>query len=169
MRVFKETQGFTQWWMHIITGGLVVFLIFCLYNWFIAEKAVGNVSETDTTAQLVVILSLVPVLLFLYTIKLKTAIDEIGIHYQFFPLHFSMKTKRWVEIQKCYVREYSPIKEYGGWGYRISLGNKGKALNIKGNTGIQLIFNDGKKLLLGTQRKKEAEEILKRYTNKGDE
>ncbi len=130
MRVFSETQRFNQWWMHLLVGGLLIFLAVALYKWFILETAMGNVTASDTTGQIVVVLAVVPVIIFLYSIKLRTAIDEIGVHYQFYPLHLSLKTIRWSEIQKCSVRQYSPIKEYGGWGYRISWGNKGKALNI---------------------------------------
>lgn len=164
MRIFKETQRFNQWWMHLIMVILFLFLMLALYRWFVLGVSMGNVSASDSVGQIVVVLSVVPVLVFLYTIKLKTLIDEKGIHYQFFPIHLSHKTLRWEEIQHCYVRVYSPLKEFGGWGYRISLSDKGRALNIRGNEGIQIVGTNGKKLLLGTQHKKKAEEILKRYT-----
>lgn len=166
MPVFNETQRFNQWWMHLILGGLFVFLLVCLYRWFVMETAIGNVSASDTTGQIIVILTLVPVIIFLYSIKLRTAIDEIGVHYQFYPLHLSSKTIRWSELQKCYVRKYSPIKEFGGWGYRISWGTKGKAFNISGNKGIQLIVMDGKKLLLGTQKSDDAQQVINNHFTK---
>lgn len=165
MRIFKETQRFNQWWMYLIMAALVLFLVFALYQWFIMGATVGNVSPSHGVGQIIVSLSILPVVLFLYTLKLKTVIDEKGIHYQFFPLHLSLKSIRWPEISECYIRKYNPIKEYGGWGYRISLGDKGKALNIRGNQGIQIVLSSGKKLLLGTQLPKQAEETVKRYTN----
>ena len=162
MRIFKETQRFNQWWMHLIMAVLVLFLLFALYQWFIVETTVGNVSASDSLGQIVVILSIVPIVLFLCILRLKTVVDEKGIHYQFFPIHLSLKLIRWNEIDNCSVRAYHPIKEYGGWGYRISLGDRGKALNIRGNQGIQIVLSNGKNLLLGTQKPKEAEETLKR-------
>ena len=169
MRIFNETQRFNQWWMQLINIGLLAFLLFSAYNWYIAGEATGNVSSTDTTAQIAVVLSIVPVLLLLYSIKLKTSIDEIGIHYQFFPFHFSKKTVRWAELDNCYVRTYSPISEYGGWGYRVSFGKKGKALNVKGNRGIQLEPKTGKKLLIGTQKEEEAKQVIQRHFKTGYE
>ncbi|WP_273567686.1 hypothetical protein [Maribacter halichondriae] len=139
MRVFSEIQRFNQWWMQLINIGLLGFLLFSFYNWYIAKEPTGNVTPTDTVGQIVVIVSIIPALLLLYSIKLKTSNDEIGIHYQFTPFHFSRKTIRWNEIEKCYVRTYNPIKEYGGWGYRTSFGKKkGSAFNVKGNI---LAFN----------------------------
>ena len=69
--------------------------------------------------------------------------------------HFS-----WAELEEIYVREYSPISEFGGWGWRFGMG--GKAYNISGDQGIQLVFKNGKKLLIGTQKPVEAAEALKR-------
>ncbi len=166
MRVFNETQRFNQWWIQLINIGLLAFLLFSFYNWYIAGESTGNVTSTDTIGQVVVIVSIIPVLLLLYSIKLKTSIDEIGIHYKFTPFHFSRKTIRWNEIEKCFVRTYNPIKEYGGWGYRTSFGKKkGSAFNVKGNLGIQLELKSGKKLLIGTQKEIEVRETISRYVN----
>lgn len=169
MRVFSEVLRFNQWWIQLINIGLLAFLLFCLYSWYIAKESTGNVMATDTTGQLVVIISIVPVLLLLYTLRLKSSIDEIGLHYQFLPFYFSKKAIRWSEIEKCYVRNYNPIKEYGGWGYRTSLGKKGRAYNVKGNKGIQLEFKTGKQLLIGTQKEDEAQQVIQRHFKTSDE
>lgn len=169
MRIFKETQRFNQWWLHLVSTGLIAFLLYCFYNWFIAKEATGNVSPNNVTGQIVVTVSIIPVVLFMYILKLKTWIDEIGVHYQFFPFHFSKKTVRWNELKKCYVRTYSPIKEYGGWGYRISTGQQGKAFNVRGKQGIQLVLKTGKKLLIGTQKEDDAKEVIQRCFKESDE
>jgi len=58
------------------------------------------------------------------------------------------------------LRGYSPISEYGGWGMRYSLSGKGRALNVSGRTGVQLVFKDGKKLLIGTQKADDIMQVL---------
>ncbi len=166
MRVFSETQRFNQWWLRLMNIGLAILLLFLLYTWFIAKETVNNVSPNDSIVKIIVIVSFVPIFVLFYLLKLKTSINEQGIHYQFIPFQFSKKTIPWNEMEKCYVRTYSPIKEYGGWGYRASFGRKGKALNVKGNKGIQIEFKTGKKLLIGTQKEKEATQVINRYFNK---
>ncbi|MFH6604841.1 hypothetical protein ACEZ3G_15250 [Maribacter algicola] len=163
MRIFSETQRFDQWWIKLIYVAMIGFLLFCAYNWYIANKPTGNVSAHDTTAQIAIFLSIIPVLFLMYSFNLKTRIDDIGIHYRFFPFQLNDKTVRWEELQNCYVRKYSPIKEFGGWGYRGSFGKKRKALNVKGNKGIQLEFASGKRLLIGTQKEAEAKQVIQRY------
>ena len=162
MRVFSEIQRFTQWWVHLITLVLFGMLFYLVYNWFVLQEGVSNVAVNDSTGQIVVILAMLLTVVLVYAIRLKTTIDEIGIHYQFLPINLSKKTIRWGELKKCYVRTYSPLTEYGGWGYRGGFFGKGKALNVKGDQGIQLEFQNGKKLLIGTQKEKDAHEVIER-------
>ena len=164
MRVFTEIQRFDHWWIQLINVGWFAFLLYCFYSWFIAKEYVGNVAPNDNTGRIITIATIIPVLLLLYFAKLITNIDEIGIHYQFPPFWLSKKTIRWNEMEKCHVRTYSPIMEYGGWGYRASFGRKrGSAFNVKGNKGIQIMLKSGKKLLIGTQKENEAQQVIDRY------
>lgn len=168
MRIFNETQRFTQWWLQLMNLAIFSFTIFLGYKWFVLNEGFSNVSAENRGEQIFVILIMLSVLFLIYMLKLKTTIDEIGIHYQFVPFNSKKKTIRWGELEKCYVRTYSPLKEYGGWGYRMSFGN-GKALNIRGNKGIQIEFKTGKKLLLGTQKKEDAQKVIERYFKTNDE
>lgn len=162
MRVLNESQRFTQGWLQFINIILLGFLAYVVYQWFILKEFFGNVSPTDQTGQIIVIASILLSIGLIYIFRLKTTIDEVGIHYQFTPINLSKKTIRWSELKKCYVRTYNPIKEYGGWGYRAPFG-KNKAINVRGNKGIQLEFEDGKKLLIGTQKEAAAQEVIERY------
>lgn len=166
MRVFNETQRFNQWWLQLIHIASILFLIYAIYHWYFKNEAVGNVAAGDSVGQLIVILSVLPLLLVFYFLKLHTEIDENGIKYQFSPFHFTPKKIAWDEILHCHVRTYNPILEYGGWGYRTSIG-KGKAYNVKGDKGIQIELKTGKKLLLGTQMETEANQIIARYFKRG--
>lgn len=162
MRVFNETQRFNQWWLQLIHMASILFLVYAIYQWYFANEAVGNVASEDSVGQLIVMVSVLPLIFVFYFLKLHTEIDESGIKYQFSPFHFSPKKIAWEEMQNCYVRTYNPILEYGGWGYRTSLG-KGKAYNVKGNIGVQIELKTGKKLLIGTQKEAEANLIIARY------
>ncbi|MCQ0110186.1 hypothetical protein JGC31_01235 [Zhouia sp. CL16] len=65
----------------------------------------------------------------------------------------------------CKVIKYNPIKDYGGYGWRIGFRGKGKALNIRGNKGIQIIYKNNKKLLIGTQKPELADKTITTYFN----
>ena len=162
MRLFSETQRFNQWWIQLINFTVLGLLVYFLYKWFVLDEAVDKVSATNATGQIVVIVTMVLSFGLIYLFRLKTRIDERGLHYHFLPFHFSEKTISWYDIDKCYIRNYRPIAEFGGWGYRISA-KHGKAFNVRGSQGIQIELKDGKKLLIGTQKPEEAQQVINRY------
>ena len=90
----------------------------------------------------------------LSSLKLYTRMDAMGVHFRMRPFHFKEQTIAWEDIDQIHVRKYSPILEYGGWGMRY--GRNGKAFNVRGNYGIQIVKKNGKKVLIGTQRPEDA-------------
>ena len=91
--------------------------------------------------------------------RMTTEVKDDGIYVRWFPLtkrhHF-----RFEEIRSVRARTYRPIWEYGGWGIRYSIRN-GKAYNVSGDRGVQLVFRNGKKLLLGSQRADSLEAAIR--------
>jgi len=164
MKIFKEEQRFTQTWLIVLLAFSIIVPI------AITTKEYLAIDSKITTNQFVLTLIGISIsVTFIFFFKLKTRIDEIGIQYQFSPFHLKMKLIKWEEITKAQVRSYDPISEYGGWGIKGgSFWNKekGKCVNISRDIGIQVEFKNGKQLLIGTQKKEEATNVLMKYQNK---
>jgi len=97
----------------------------------------------------------------LFGSRLYTEISSDKIQFQYKPFHRNAKVISWDEVSWCYVRLYSPVKEYGGWGIRPAFSRKiGNAYTVSGNIGIQIELKSGKKILLGTRKDKEAHKVL---------
>ena len=94
--------------------------------------------------------------------RLETEITTEGVKVRFFPIHRTFRTYKWEDISNAFVRKYSPIMEFGGWGIRFGNRRNGSAYNVSGNQGLQLEFKKGKKLLIGTQNPYEIERALKK-------
>ncbi|MCK0158386.1 hypothetical protein MWU65_14415 [Cellulophaga sp. F20128] len=165
MRVFNETQRFNQWFMQLINYGMLLFLLYCFYIWFIAKSNADQVMATDSTGQIVVTVTVLLCVLLIWSFKLKTKIDEKGIHYQFSPIHRTYRLIRWNDMQSCNLRKYNALREYGGWGFKSGFGN-GTAFNVKGNKGIQIVLKNDKKILIGTQKDTAATAIINRHFKK---
>jgi hypothetical protein len=107
-------------------------------------------------------LFLLLLLVFLISIKLKTRITDTGIYYRFIPFQFKETLIEWHELKDAYVRTYDSFNEYGGWGIRTGTNKTGRAINTSAssNQGLQLHYNDGKLLLIGTRRPDEIQLIL---------
>mgnify|MGYP000303628936 FL=1 len=159
MKTFKEIQRFDQWWLRLL---LVVILAIAVSP-IVLEWDTLDLSRYELASVVLSILVVLALFLgFWYIFKLETTIDEKGITYRFVPFHIKSRFKSWQEIKSASIRKYHPIREYGGWGYRISF-TKRKALTTKGKKGLQLVFQDGNELLLGTQHPEKIAQLLKHY------
>lgn len=157
---FKETQRFKQWWLWLILFGVNGLFLFGVFQQVILGKQFGDKPMSDIWLIIFTIFTVLFTLLFV-NFRLETIVKSDGIHIRFFPFHWKFKHYPWDILTKSYVRKYSPMLEYGGWGMRSSFG-KGQAYNVSGNMGLQLEFTNGKKLLIGTQKPEELMGALQR-------
>lgn len=160
---FTESQKFRQWWIWLIIIGVSVSTI--LSAVYAYNKVGGELAGNTLFSFIFSFIPLLVILLF-WLLRLDTMIDETGITYCYYPF---IKTKHipWSELQQAYVRKYSPLMEYGGWGIRVGMGRKSGAYNVSGNMGLQLVFKNGRYLLLGTQRADELETYMQDLYKKG--
>lgn len=157
--VFKEEQRFTQWWIWIILLGVLAYEIKLTIDLIQME----DLDSRSLSAYLLIMLPILLVLSLFAFSKLYTRIDENGIEVVFKPFGFSRKTFKWSEIEDVKAITYSPIKDYGGWGYRISWKGKGTAMNVKGNRAIELKLRNKKIFVIGTQQADAAMDAIKSY------
>jgi len=154
---FEEKQKFTQIWIILLLVIPILITVWGFIQQVIMGIPFGNNPAPDWA--FILIFAFIGALTGLFlSMNLQTSIDKTGIQYRFFPFQTKTKLISWDEVDKVYVRKYRPIAEYSGWGIRY--GKNGKALNTSGNKGMQIILSNGKKLLIGTQRPDELQQVL---------
>jgi len=154
---FTETQRFTQWWIRIFFFLIIGLFVYAIIQQFIFKVPFGNKPMSDIGLIIASIIVLSISYLF-WTIRMETQISKDVISIRFVPFHKEYRIYKWEDVESAIVREYKPVMEYGGWGIR-GIG-KNKAINVSGNKGLQLVFKDGRKLLIGTQKAKELTDLL---------
>ncbi|MEZ7497845.1 DUF6141 family protein [Flavobacterium sp. Arc3] len=157
--LFSERQRFKKIWLWLILIGINGLFIFSLTKQVIFRHQFGDKPISNIGLILVTILTLLFSFLF-FSLRLETNIKTDGIYVRFFPFQLGFKYYPWDKINQSFVRQYNPIREFGGWGIR-GLG-KNRALNVSGDIGIQLVMQDGTRLLIGTNKVEEATLTLKR-------
>ncbi len=157
--LFTEKQRFSLWWVIPIILIPLAISFWGIVQQIFLNKPFGDNPAPDWALIASFVGPLVLVVFFL-SLTLHTRIDQDGITYRFFPVHRREKFIKWNDVAQVEVRKYKPILEYGGWGFRT--GRNGKALNTSGNKGLQIVFNDGKKLLIGTQKPDELSRTLEK-------
>ena len=168
--LFSEEQKLKRWriWLVSIVPFLTVLgpIGYGIYSQEVLNKPFGNNSQSSTglilTALFLVLFTGLIVLL-VTNMKLKTKINHEGIWVAFPPMMRKWKIISPEEIENYEVRTFR-AREFGGHGIKRRWRN-GKALTISGNTGLQLYLKDGKKILIGTQKKQAIEYAMNKMMN----
>jgi amino acid transporter len=155
--LFAEKQKIIQWWIWLLIVGFNFVFYWMMYMQLVLGKQVGDSPISDLGVVLIYIPMLLITILFFY-FKLETRIEKEGIYVRFFPFHIRFRFYPWESIEKVYTRTYKPMKEYGGWGIKGSSSNR--TFNFSGKEGLQLELKNGNKLLIGTQKIAELNELL---------
>lgn len=152
--IFKEEQRFRQLWLWLLLGGITMIPVYGIFQQMVLNEPFGDQPTSDIGLIIIFVLN-VGICVFLWMIQLKTTItkEEIVINYP--PL--AKKRFLWSEIEKAEIVQYSPLI---GYGLRIWT-SYGTVYNVKGNRGLFLILKNGKKYMIGTQRHRELEDIIK--------
>jgi hypothetical protein len=158
-KLFLERQHFRQAWLWTILLLINGLLIFALVKQILFGQPFGN-RPLSNVQLLFVATSVLVITLFVAILRLETEIKADGVYYKFFPFQLSMKKISWDRISNAYVRKYKPLLEYGGWGLRIGIFGSGQAFNVSGNKGLQLIYDKGRKFLIGTRKPEELKKAL---------
>lgn len=155
MRVFKESQKFTQWWIYAIIFFSAAGASISIY------KETDGLTEFSESGPILFGLFMIGIMFYLLSLKLKTKIDTTGLIAEFIPSPFFKRKFTWNEISTCYVRKYSALSQYGGWGIRGMF--PAKAYTVRGSYGIQIVTKENVHFLIGTQEPEKAKAVIKRY------
>lgn len=159
--LFSEEQKFNQGFVKLIlilVNSVTIGSILIVYYTM-------PPGEDDTILLLALVFAIIMtglLSLFFMKMKLLTEIKKDGIYVQFFPIHRKFKFYDWASIYKLKIRQYSAIMEYGGYGMRMGFFRKGRAYNTSGDNGLQIETIKGTKILIGTQKPDELNEVLRR-------
>jgi hypothetical protein len=157
--LFHERQSFRQWWLWTILSLLNTMSLYATIRQLSTGKPIGD-NPLSNSGLLFVTGVVILLTTFIYSLRLETQIGKDGVQVRFFPFHLTFRHYPWERLSKAYVRRYSALWEYGGWGLRDDFFGRGEAFNVSGNYGLQLEFTGGRKLLIGTQRSEEVVQVL---------
>lgn len=162
--VYKEIQKFTQIWIWAIIA-----IVIGIWAWGFIQQLIFGLpwGSKPASNMMLLIFSIIPIaiLVLFITMRLETEITNEGIFFQYFPFHMKKRFIDWNDIAKAYVREYKPIREYGGWGLKGGL-KSGLAFNVSGKIGLQLELKNGKRILIGTSHPEKLEAFIRDLNSK---
>jgi len=165
--LFEEKQRYTQWWLWLIIVSAAVIVTGVFMNAVYVQLVTGNPwgdkplsDDALIVYALFMISCMIIMLLMFFNSVLEITVDRSGVSYRYFPL-----IRSWRRIDRENIQAYE-LKKYYLQGYGIKRDLRGnKTINVKGNTGVELVMFDGIKLVLGTQKPDEFLNALKKMKN----
>lgn len=160
--VFREVQRFGLWIRLALV--LVMFIavgieVVALWTTVLKQQA-SNLVQIILHITVGVGLPIAIAVLF-WIVRLETEVRGDGLYVRYIPFHRRHKRYAVEDLSEYYARTYKPLIEYGGWGIRCGLWKSGRAYNVSGNKGLQLVLQNGTKLLIGSQRPDELAAAIK--------
>jgi len=165
--IFREVQVFSLWLRIALVVLMVVSVVIFVFA-LLETLTQPNKPDILVPTLLSIIAIAIPIAatILFFILKLETEVRSDGLYVRFYPFHIRFKKFPGENLAEFYARTYKPIREYGGWGIRCSFTGKGRAYNVSGNKGVQLVFTNGKKLLIGSRKPDELaaaiDKMLKR-------
>lgn len=147
--LYREEQRFTQPLLWILVLGLSALFTAMFVAQVVFGIPVGSKPAPDWAVWLLLLGVGVGLPAFFRTLRLTVQVHEHGLDVRYFPL--AHRWIEWRELRLAWARNYRPIFEYGGWGIRWG-GSGNWAYNVRGDRGVQLVFQDGSRLLIGSQQ-----------------
>lgn len=156
--MFHEEQRFRQRPLMILVVLLAGLSWYVFIIQIIFKKPFGTNPAPDVVVCGIWLIFGIAFPLFFLSLRMITELRPDGLLVRFPPFHRRLIPLQ--EVQSCEVREYSAIKEYGGWGVHYSR-QHGTAYNVSGNLGVQLILKNGKRVLIGSQEPDRLANVLR--------
>jgi hypothetical protein len=146
--LYREVQRLQQWlfWVPIAIAAVVIWWAF--FKQVVFGGAVGREPIPDWLAWVLAMVFGIGLPALGWAMRLITQVHPGLLWVRLSPFRGIRIPAD--EIESAFTREYSAIREFGGWGVRT--GRSGRAYNAYGNKGVQLVLTDGSRVLIGSQR-----------------
>ncbi len=155
-KFYSEIQRYSSAWVWLILFGLSL----SSFIYMVLNYHEGMIPDNKINKQGLIIMGsaisfMFIMLFFLFSnmrMELNIGSDGISFRYPILKMKFDLIEKANIESFK--VREYKPMKEFGGWGYKKVSKKRNKiAHNVSGNIGLEVFLTNGKTIMFGTKRK----------------
>jgi hypothetical protein len=147
---FREVQRFGQLWVWLLVGLVAGVAWYGAIVQLIYKKPFGDNPAPDSLMVIIWAVFGIGFPALFYSIRLVTEVRSDGVHVRFAPLHRSFQFFSRDTITKCEAVTYRPLRDYGGYGIRYNA--QGKAYNVSGNRGVRLSLEEGKAVMIGSQK-----------------
>jgi uncharacterized membrane protein YjgN (DUF898 family) len=156
---FSEEQRHNQWWLWVIlVAALLAVVVPFSYGIYVQEVMHKPFGENPMSTEGLIVTGLASLLVMLIIFlvmgktRLETKITSKGVRFRYPPFYPKGMLITPEEIEHYEICTFRTIREFGGYG-RKRTRKYGNAFIVAGNTAVHIKLKNGKKYLIGTQKK----------------
>lgn len=154
--LFNEEQKFSHPWVWLIIFPVIGSIIY-LASYYDDDGGLDLSTKGGQIGMIILATTFFVMMLGLttlfYKMKLITQIKRDGIYIKFPPIINKFRFISKKEINRYEIIKYKIGKGYRGRGVNRGTMNNSRTYTVSGKIGLQIYLKDGKKVLIGTQRK----------------
>ena len=103
------------------------------------------------------------VYLLIFRSPLNTRVGKEGIFVSYNPFLLKGKVFPWNEVQSWQVRQVNAMREFGGWGYKMTLKRRKTGLIMGSGKGLEVVLTGGKTWVITTTNPEMLEISMRKY------
>jgi hypothetical protein len=156
---FEETQRFTTWIVWLAMIGTLLVLVAAIIHQIVTGESIGNHPASNGALIAILLIYYVPAISLMLYARLTVRITNDTIYYGWNIPTKDLNTIKWADVQSSEIITY----KYVGHGYRLTK-KYGIVYNTKGNKGLLITKKSGEKVLLGSLKIDELDEVNRRIS-----
>ncbi len=147
---FYEVQYMRHPALLAVVGVIAALMWISFVQQIIYGVPFGTNPAPDWVMWLFVLLFGVGLPVLIYAAHLETVVQGGALIFRYVPFHLAWRVVPCTSIVRAEAEDYSPLREFGGWGIRF--GRRGRAYSASGNRGVRIECRNGDRFLLGSGR-----------------
>jgi hypothetical protein len=156
--IFSETQRLRAWFVYVPPLVVTGYVWYMFVNQVVKGIPQGSHPIPNWLAWVFALVFGFGFPAFLAVLRLLTEVGDGELRIRLIP--FRARVIPLKDIESAEVRWYSAMREFGGWGIKVSR-EGARAYTATGNNGVQLTLVDGRQVLVGSQKSEELEAAVR--------
>jgi hypothetical protein len=160
---YHEKQTLHQTWIYVVLIAILGVFLWALIQQVFLGNPFGNHPVPDI---ILAITGIIPIgfLIILSVGKMHTIVTDKEIKVKITPFMFQWKHIHFSEILSYSSTTYFPIKDYGGWGIRLTLKGS-RAYNVRKNKGVRIDLKNGRHIMIGSSHPDKLELAIQKHSS----
>ncbi len=160
---FREKQFITDLSIKVLVLSSAIITVIMVGALMYKDYEAGNDIKELQAAMAIILTVEALVYLLIFRTALHSRIGREGVFLRYVPFLLRNKIFRWEEIEHWTIRPVSAMRDFGGWGYKVTWKGKKTGLIMDSGKGLEIKLHSGKTWVVTTGNPEMLEISMRKY------